>query len=95
MVRPQENEAGYAAGNVLTYAENLTRPLLIMHGMADDNHLFTNSTKLIKRLQDAGLDFDMMTYPGGKHGLSGQASQTHAYNKIASYFVEHLQPATH
>ena len=63
-----------------------------MHGMADDNVLFTNSTKLFKRLQDAGADFDMMTYPGGKHGLSGQATQTHVYNKIASYFIEHLRP---
>jgi dipeptidyl-peptidase-4 len=92
MARPRENAAGYAAGDVLTYADSLSKPLLIMHGMADDNVLFTNSTKLFKRLQDAGVAFDMMTYPGGKHGLSGQASQTHAYNQIANYFIQHLRP---
>ena len=90
MARPQENVVGYDAGNVLTYAHALTKPLLIMHGMADDNVLFTNSTKLFKRLQDAGVAFDMMTYPGGKHGLSGQATQTHAFNQIANYFIRHL-----
>ena len=37
--------------------------------MADDNVLFTNSTMLMQRLQSHGKQFELMTYPGGKHGL--------------------------
>ena len=37
---PQANAAGYAASNVLSYADKLSRPLLLVHGMADDNVLF-------------------------------------------------------
>ena len=51
----------------MTYADQLTRPLLIMHGMADDNVLFTHSTTLFKKLQDLDKQFDIMTYPGSKH----------------------------
>ena len=41
---PQENPEGYRLSNVLTYAGALRDRLLIIHGMADDNVLFTNTT---------------------------------------------------
>jgi dipeptidyl-peptidase-4 len=65
-------------------------PLLVMHGMADDNVLFTNSTRLFEALQQKGLLFETMTYPGGKHGLSGARTQTHVYRTIAAFFARHL-----
>jgi dipeptidyl-peptidase-4 len=92
MSTPQENPEGYQAGNVLTYAGRLQQPLMVIHGMADDNVLFSNSTKLFKKLQDENILFDVMTYPGGKHGISGQAAQTHVYRTITGYFDRHLKP---
>jgi dipeptidyl-peptidase-4 len=60
--------------------------------MADDNVLFTNSTKLFKRLQDLDKPFDMMTYPGGKHGLLRHADMgPHAYEMIKRFFDENLK----
>ena len=40
--------------------------------MADDNVLFTNSTALMSALQQRGQPFELMTYPGAKHGLKGK-----------------------
>ncbi len=89
---PQNNPDGYEASSVFPYAENLDAPLLLIHGMADDNVLFTNSTKLMKTLQDEGLTFDLMTYPGSKHGLTRvPASGQHAYAHILRFFQQHLQ----
>ena len=34
-----------------------------MHGMADDNVLFTHSTMLMSELQKLGKSFELMTYP--------------------------------
>jgi dipeptidyl-peptidase-4 len=64
--RPQDNPDGYLASSVFPYIEQQTNPLLVIHGMADDNVLFLNSTKLFKTLQDKVIPFEMMTYPGGK-----------------------------
>jgi len=89
---PQANAAGYAAGNVLTYAGKLSRPLLLVHGMADDNVLFTHSTKLMSALQEKGVRFELMTYPGGKHGISLPWMKKHAYNTIADFFDRKLKP---
>jgi dipeptidyl-peptidase-4 len=91
MGTPQDNADGYEAASVFPYATRLKGPLLIMHGMADDNVLFTNSTKLFKTLQDGGLDFDTMTYPGGKHALLRvPATGKHGYRKILRFFDTHL-----
>ncbi len=90
MGTPEGNAEGYARGSVLPFAERLSKPLLIAHGMADDNVLFTHSTKVFKALQDSGKLFDQMTYPGGKHGLSGTKTETHAYRTVVEFFEKHL-----
>jgi dipeptidyl-peptidase 4 len=90
---PAANPAGYEAGNVLTYANKLARPLLLVHGMADDNVLFTNSTALMKKLQDLQKPFDLMTYPGGKHGLIRQnVSGLHAHANLVRFFDREIGP---
>lgn len=91
---PQSNAGGYEASSVLMHAPNLAAPLLVIHGMADDNVLFLHSTKLFKRLQDLGKPFDIMAYPGSKHGLLRHASTgPHGYHAIKRFLDEHLAPA--
>ncbi len=89
--RPQDNAAGYEASSVFPYAKDLRGRLLIIHGMADDNVLFLNSTKLFRKLQDLGKPFDVMVYPGGKHGLTRQHDGRHAYAMILRFFDDALQ----
>jgi dipeptidyl-peptidase-4 len=91
MGTPQENAAGYTGSSVLTYADQLRGPLLIMHGMADDNVLFTHSTTLFKKLQDLDKQFDVMTYPGSKHGLLRfAATGPHGYATIKRFLDTQL-----
>ena len=90
--RPQVNAAGYAASSVLPYAKDLKGKLLMMHGMADDNVLFLHSTKLFRMLQDLGKPFDVMVYPGAKHGLVRQHEGRHAYATIKRFFDRNLRP---
>ena len=88
---PQKNAAAYAAANVLTHADKLSRPLLLVHGMADDNVLFAHSTALMKKLQDLQKPFDLMTYPGGKHDLIRQnISGLHAHANLVRFFDREL-----
>jgi len=94
MGTPQANPDGYARSGVSSHAQNLRGPLLILHGMADDNVLFTNSTTLFKQLQDLNKPFDVMTYPGSKHGLLRHSDTgPHAYAMIKRFFDTHLSAA--
>jgi dipeptidyl-peptidase-4 len=88
---PATNTSGYAASSVTPYLKNLSGRLLLVHGMADDNVLFTHSTQLMKQLQEQRIPFDLMTYPGGKHGLIRQPSMgVHYYETVLRFFEERL-----
>ena len=89
---PQGNSAGYDASSALPYAKGLGGALLVIHGMADDNVLFLHSTKLFRKLQDLGKPFDIMVYPGAKHGLIRQHDGRHAYAAILTFFNRNLLP---
>ena len=75
MSTPQDNPEGYAATDVLPRLDDLTGRLLILHGMADDNVIFGNATRVIDALQAKSMPFEMMLYPGQRHGVRGEPRQ--------------------
>lgn len=87
---PGKNGEDYEKSNVFMYADGLQGDLLIYHGMADDNVLFTHATKLFKHLQDLGKPFDVMTYPGSKHSIRGKKTGYHLATTIVRYFDKNL-----
>ncbi len=82
---PKNNPEGYPASTVFAHLDGLKSKLLLIHGMADDNVLFTNSTKLMSELQKRGTPFELMTYPGAKHGLRG-SDALHRYRLTEDFF---------
>jgi len=93
MGMPQADSEAYRASSVFPYVDRLADPLLLYHGMADDNVLFTHSTRLMTALQEAGKPFELMTYPGKKHGIRGKATRRHLYTLISDFLARQLSPA--
>ncbi|MBL4900671.1 MAG: prolyl oligopeptidase family serine peptidase, partial [Colwellia sp.] len=89
---PDVNADGYEKSSVFPYVGGLNNPLMIYHGMADDNVLFTNTTKLIKTLQDEGKIFELMTYPGSKHSMRGKKVKVHLNKTIMNFFDRQFKP---
>ena len=89
---PAANVEGYREASVFTHVGGIKPDaLLLIHGMADDNVLFSNSTKLMSTLQKQATPFALMTYPGAKHGLRG-ADLLHRYRLTESFFAHCLKP---
>jgi dipeptidyl-peptidase-4 len=61
---PQQAPAAYRVSNVLTYASGLSRPLLLMHGLTDDNVYFENTVKLSQALLASGKPYRLLLLPG-------------------------------
>ena len=55
----------------MNYVGKYKGMLQIVHGEIDENVHMQNSLQLIGKLEDAKKDFEMMVYPGGKHGWGG------------------------
>lgn len=81
----------YANSSVFKYVDGFKGDLLLIHGMADDNVFFDNSVKLMATLQNAGKPFELMTYPGKKHGIRGSATRAHLWNLALDFFERKLK----
>ena len=68
---PVTEPAVYARSGALGDAGKIKDPLLLIHGMADDNVVFENSTALMTALQRVKTPFDLMVYPGATHATPG------------------------
>ncbi|ANU07766.1 S9 family peptidase [Paraurantiacibacter namhicola] len=85
MGTPQDDPEAYAVGNALDNAGNIADPLLLIHGMADDNVVFENSSALIGKMQAEAVPFEMMLYPGQAHGIRGPKLSLHLWTTIFSF----------
>ncbi len=86
---PAENPEGYRASNVLTYADRLDRPLLIVHGVTDDNVYFQHSMKLADALLKAGKPYELLLLPG-THMLADPVIRRNESERVMAFFERHL-----
>ncbi len=91
MGMPDTSAAAYEKGSVLLAdPAGLTEDLLIVHGMADDNVFLRHSLSFVERLQDAGVQFDLMLYPGKTHLIAGKGTRKHLYTMMYEFWVRHM-----
>ncbi|MBC2662596.1 DPP IV N-terminal domain-containing protein [Novosphingobium flavum] len=86
---PREVPEAYARSGTIADAARISDPLLLIHGMADDNVVFDNSTAMIAKLQAEGVPFEMMLYPGYTHRVTGPKIGPHVWNTIFVFLERH------
>jgi dipeptidyl-peptidase-4 len=90
---PSENADGYRASNVLTYATELRRPLLLIHGMTDDNVYAQHSMQLADALFNAGKPFNFLPLLG-THMVSDPVLRLRRQTRIMEFFDAELKSRT-
>ena len=90
---PDKNPEGYKRSSPISYAENLNKPLLILHGLVDDNVPAQDSIQLIEKLirLEKTEYFEAMLYPAENHGFTRPTSWTDEYERILIFFEKHLK----
>ncbi|OSZ68785.1 S9 family peptidase [Sphingomonas sp. IBVSS2] len=82
---PNKVPEAYKASDNIGEAAKIADPMLLIHGMADDNVVFENSTALAATLQRAEVPFEMMFYPGHTHKVGGPGISVHLWNTILDF----------
>ncbi len=67
MGHPEDNPDGYASTNLSTMAADLTRPLMLIHGLADDNVVAAHTFRLSRALLEAGRPHEVLPLSGVSH----------------------------
>lgn len=90
---PDKNPEAYKRSSPITYADKLERPLLILHGMVDDNVPVQDSQQMIEKLIRLRKTkyFESMLYPSENHGFIRPESWTDEYERILAFFEKNLK----
>jgi dipeptidyl-peptidase-4 len=87
---PTANAAAYDATSLLPLASGLSRPLLLIHGLADDNVFAAHTLQLSAALTAAGRPHDVLPLSGITHMASQETVAEGLATLQAAYFAEHL-----
>lgn len=90
MDSPQQNPEGYAGCDLKPLAGRLQGRLLLIHGGQDSVVLPRHALSFLQAAVEAGAQPDFFLYPGHGHNILGH-DRVHLYEKITSYFDEHLK----
>jgi dipeptidyl-peptidase-4 len=89
-----ENKKEYEESSLLPLAPKLERPLLLVHGTADDNVYYRHTLRLTDSLIRAGKDFEVLPLPGVTHMVSADPTVYERYMmRATAFFKKHLGEA--
>ena len=89
---PDTDPQAYRKSSPIYFAEGLTKPLLMLHGMVDDNVQFQDIVRLQQRLIELGkTTWELAAYPVEAHGFTEAYSWYDEYRRIFELFERHLK----
>lgn len=90
---PEVDPEAYRRSSPIEFAAGLAKPLLICHGMVDDNVAFQDTVRLVQRLIELGKTdlFETAIYPFEPHGFEEPTSWVDEYKRIFELFETHLK----
>jgi dipeptidyl aminopeptidase/acylaminoacyl peptidase len=89
---PETDPEAYSKSSPINFAQNLKNPLLILHGMVDDNVQFQDVVRLNQRLIELGkTNWEMAVYPVEAHSFKESYSWFDEYRRIFELFEKHLK----
>lgn len=89
---PEVDAIAYRRSSPIEFADGLKGPLLIAHGMIDDNVFFQDSVRLFQRLIELKKDnVELAPYPMERHGFVHAAAWRDEYARILKLFETNLR----
>ena len=88
---PERDPEAYRSSSPIEHAEGLSHPLLMCHGMEDNNVLFKDTVRLAQRLIELEKsDWEVAMYPMEAHGFKEHSSWLDEYRRIDQLFSDVL-----
>lgn len=82
---PEEAPAAYADASLLTHAAKLERPLLLVHGIADDNVYFAHTLQLADVLFRSRRPFELLPLVNLTHQVADPSVREALYERIVHF----------
>jgi dipeptidyl-peptidase-4 len=87
---PDQHPDHYDANSLVLDAPRLARPLLLIHGLADDNVFPANTLRLSAALLAAGRPHEVLPLTGATHSVLDEAAEENLLWHEVRFFARHL-----
>ncbi|TFB13271.1 S9 family peptidase [Candidatus Marinimicrobia bacterium MT.SAG.4] len=88
---PEDNKEAYIRSSPIHHTDNMKSPLLLLHGVLDNNVQFQDAAQLVQKLIDGGKKFDLMIYPKEAHSFKTPEAWTDEYTRIFEYMEKYVR----
>jgi dipeptidyl-peptidase-4 len=87
---PSANSSAYDSCSAITAACHLVRPLLLIHGVQDDNVLFAHTLRLSHALFEAGREHNVLPLTGITHMAASEMAAKNLLHAQLSFLQNAL-----
>jgi dipeptidyl aminopeptidase/acylaminoacyl peptidase len=91
LTKPAQNPEAYRRSSPVHFSSLLKNPLLIVHGMVDDNVMFQDAVQLTEKLIHEGKRFDQIYYPQESHGFVRDETWIDAFRRTTEFLDRRLR----
>jgi dipeptidyl-peptidase-4 len=85
---PQSNPHGYHDSSVIPHVGNIQGPLLLVHGMIDENVHFRHTVRLINALIRTHKPYELILFPDERHGPRRLEDRVYLEERLRDFFIE-------
>ncbi len=90
MGTPADNPAGYREASALTHAAALAGPLLLVHGMTDENVHFRHTARFIVALTENNRPYELLLFPEERHMPRDRRGLEYQERRVVEFLLRHL-----
>jgi dipeptidyl aminopeptidase/acylaminoacyl peptidase len=87
---PDETAAELRERSPVSYAGQITAPLLVVQGATDPRVPKAEADQIVDCARANGVDVTYVVFPDEGHGFNSRDSDLRAYAAVAEFFVRHL-----
>ena len=86
--RPDQAPERYRERSPINFVQNIQGALLIVQGLRDPNVTPQNVSEVAQALQDASVEYQLLTFEDEGHGIRRPHNQRTMYTRLAAFFAE-------
>jgi len=91
LMRPEDNPEAYRRSSPVTFSSLLKNPLLVVHGIVDNNVMFQDAVELSEKLIHEGKEFSEIYYPEESHGFVRDETLIDSFRRTAEWLDRYLK----
>lgn len=92
MGTPAANPHGYERSSVLSHVGTMSGPVMLIHGLLDENVHFRHTARLVSALNRAGKPYELLLFPDERHLPRREEDRTYMEDRVVDFFLRRLGP---